>query len=141
MNEEVKKIRDEEGVTIRTLRLALDVRQYQLDLHYDDELDPNSCINILLRRSGKENNFRAVLETIRTIMNEEETGVAEKVIPEWLHNIFLGYGDPGYAHYSQISKNVNPEAEEIVDFRDTFLDLTHLRESFPDHVWLNLSHS
>mgnify|MGYP002716447109 FL=1 len=46
-----------------------------------------------MRRKPKENNFKAVLETIRELMN------TECVVPDWLHDIILGYGDPGAAHY------------------------------------------
>jgi intron-binding protein aquarius len=42
-----------------------------------------------VRRKPKENNFKAVLESIRDLMNEDV------IIPPWLHDIFLGYGDPG----------------------------------------------
>lgn len=52
--------------------------------------------NILMRRKPKENNFKAVLETIRELMN------TECVVPDWLHDIILGYGDPGAAHYSRL---------------------------------------
>ena len=48
-----------------------------------------------MRRKPKENNFKAVLETIRDLMN------TECVIPDWLHNIILGYGDPAAAQYSK----------------------------------------
>jgi len=48
-----------------------------------------------MRRAPKENNFKAVLETIRILMN------TECVVPDWLHDIILGYGDPGAAQYSQ----------------------------------------
>jgi intron-binding protein aquarius len=48
-----------------------------------------------MRRKPKENNFKAVLETIRELMN------TECVVPDWLHDIILGYGDPGAAHYSR----------------------------------------
>lgn len=48
-----------------------------------------------MRRKPKENNFKAVLETIRELMN------TECVVPEWLHDIVLGYGDPGQAHYTR----------------------------------------
>ena len=37
--------------------------------------------------------FQAVLETIRALMN------AECVVPDWLHDTFLGYGDPSAANY------------------------------------------
>lgn len=39
----------------------------------------------LCRRKPKENNFKAVLESIRDLMNEEV------IIPPWLHDIFLGW--------------------------------------------------
>jgi intron-binding protein aquarius len=61
-----------------------------------------------------------VLETIRDLMN------AHCVVPEWLHDIFLGYGDPGAAHYSRM------DALATLDFNDTFLDLEHLKSCFPD---------
>lgn len=46
--------------------------------------DVYDTFNILLRRKPKENNFKAVLETIRELMN------TECVVPEWLHDIILG---------------------------------------------------
>ena len=38
----------------------------------------------LFRRKPKENNFKAVLETIRELMN------TQCVVPEFLHDIILG---------------------------------------------------
>ena len=75
-----------------------------------------------MRRKPKENNFKAVLETIRHLMN------TECVVPPWLHDILLGYGDPGAAHYSQMSNQAR-----VLDFNDTFLDYEHLVKSFPDY--------
>jgi intron-binding protein aquarius len=91
---------------------------YLLDLQ-----DVYQCFNILMRRKPKENNFKAVLETIRELMN------TECVVPDWLHDIILGYGDPGAAHYSRLPNEI-PE----LDFNDTFLDMDHLRSSFPEHT-------
>lgn len=39
--------------------------------------------------------MQAVLETIRALMN------AECVVPDWLHDTFLGYGDPSAASYTR----------------------------------------
>lgn len=69
-----------------------------------------------MRRKPKENNFKAVLETIRELMN------TECVVPSWLHDIVLGYGDPAAAHYSQLNEPIS-----TMDFNDTFIDLPHLR--------------
>jgi intron-binding protein aquarius len=41
--------------------------------------------------------LQAVLESIRDSLNEQ------LVIPEWLVDIFLGYGDAGAAHYTQMN--------------------------------------
>lgn len=57
--------------------------------------------NIIMRRKPKENNFKAVLETIRELMN------TECVVPDWLHDIILGYGDPGAACYSRYRFIIN----------------------------------
>ena len=69
----------------------------------------------------QENNFKAVLESIRDLMNEHHAAM-----PDWLLDIFLGYGDPAAASYHQL-----PNALASIDFKDTFLDEAHLRASFP----------
>nr|CAD7589608.1 unnamed protein product [Timema genevievae] len=109
----------------RTFRVWLDCNQYRLDMDNANQgkEDVYETFNILMRRKPKENNFKAVLETIRELMN------TECVVPDWLHDIILGYGDPGAAHYSRM-----PNEIETMDFNDTFLDLDHLRASFPEHA-------
>ena len=84
--------------------------------------DVYDTFNILMRRKPKENNFKAVLETIRELMN------TSCVVPEFLHDIILGYGDPGAAHYRQM-----PNQSKTLDFNDTFLSFQHLRDSFPGY--------
>lgn len=108
----------------RTYRVWLDRNQYKEDM---DELqeggdDVYEEFSIIMRRKPKENNFKAVLETIRHLMN------TECVVPPWLHDILLGYGDPGAAHYSRMANQA-----KVLDFNDTFLTLDHLKESFPGH--------
>lgn len=66
--------------------------------------------------------WQAVLETIRNLMN------TDCVVPAWLHDIILGYGDPSSAHYSKM-----PNQIATLDFNDTFLSIEHLKASFPDH--------
>lgn len=51
----------------------------------------------------------------------------ECVVPEWIHDTFLGYGDPASAHYSRLSNQIVE-----LDFNDTFLSLNHVRDSFPN---------
>ena len=66
---------------------------------------------------------QAVLETIRDLMN------TECVVPDWLHDIILGYGNPGSAHYTKMPNQISS-----LNFNDTFLSLDHLRASFPGHT-------
>lgn len=66
---------------------------------------------------------QAVLETIRNLMN------TECVVPDWLHDIILGYGDPGSAHYSKMPNQISS-----LDFNDTFLSIEHLKSCFPNHT-------
>ncbi|EHA8590451.1 RNA helicase aquarius [Cocos nucifera] len=140
---EVIEIRDEEGVLmndftgrikrdewkppkgeLRTVTVALDTAQYHMDVTDIAEKgkeDVYGTFNILMRRKPKENNFKAILESIRDLMNES------CIVPDWLHNIFLGYGNPSAAQWTNM-----PDLLEVVDFKDTFLDANHLQDSFPD---------
>lgn len=108
-------------------------------------------VNLMVRRKPKENNFRAVLETIRSLINTEAIG---RAVPAWLYDVILGYGNPASAHYrnmphlplSQISSTVNStvaalaaktgvmadEFDEIFDYVDTFLSADHVVASFPN---------
>eukprot|EP00397_Hematodinium_sp_SG-2012_P003433 GEMP01003441.1.p1 GENE.GEMP01003441.1~~GEMP01003441.1.p1 ORF type:complete len:1407 (+),score=338.32 GEMP01003441.1:43-4263(+) len=110
----------------RTLRVSLDAAQYQLDL---ESVAAGSTIgevyetfNLMMRRRPAENNFKAVLATIRDLMDSSDV-----VIPDWLHDLFLGFGDPGAARYWKM-----PDQLKEIDFRDTFIDRDHVLESFPD---------
>ena len=50
------------------------------------------------------------------------------IVPDWLHIVFLGYGNPSAAQWTNM-----PNLWEMVDFKDTFLDADHLKDSFPDY--------
>eukprot|EP00434_Breviolum_minutum_P014329 symbB.v1.2.012636.t1/scaffold853.1/size308060/16 len=108
----------------RVARVLLDPAQYHQDLEgmAAGKQEIYSTLNLVMRRKPKENNFKAILHTIRSLMNNEDT-----VVPDWLHDLFLGYGDPGAAQYWKL-----PTALNEVDFRDTFIDDDHILESFPD---------
>ncbi|PKI38953.1 hypothetical protein CRG98_040661 [Punica granatum] len=107
---------------LRTVTVALDTAQYHMDVTDIAEKgaeDVYGTFNVLMRRKPKENNFKAILESIRDLMNEY------CIVPDWLHNIFLGYGNPSSAQWTNM-----PDLLETVDFKDTFLDADHLRECF-----------
>jgi intron-binding protein aquarius len=96
----------------------LDTAQYYQDQALlEEQGDVYSTFNLVIRRKAKENNFKSILETIRDLMN------TRAVVPEWLHDVFLGYGDPGAAQPVQ--------SATTLDFRDTFVSSQHLAKSFP----------
>ncbi|OWK62012.1 RNA helicase aquarius isoform X2 [Lonchura striata] len=109
----------------RTYRVFLDPNQYQQDMTntiQNGAEDVYETFNIIMRRKPKENNFKALLETIRNLMN------TDCVVPDWLHDIILGYGDPSSAHYSKMPNQIS-----TLDFNDTFLSIDHLKASFPEY--------
>ncbi|KAJ1658990.1 hypothetical protein IWQ61_001861 [Dispira simplex] len=121
---------------LRTYRVLLDPNQFAQDLRFregstdevsskgpDDDEDMYTTFNVLIRRKTQENNFKAVLETMRGLMQND------LVVPAWLQSVLLGYGDPGSAHYSCLI-----QYPQQVDFRDTFLDEQHVIDSFPQRV-------
>lgn len=85
--------------------------------------NPYKSFNVLLRRRPEANNFKAVLETIRGLMN------TKSIVPQWLHEVLLGYGEPDSAAWYRM-----PAANRAasLDFTDTFLDWPHVVESFPN---------
>ncbi|ORY69960.1 uncharacterized protein BCR38DRAFT_481116 [Pseudomassariella vexata] len=106
----------------RRVQLRLDAETYKRDTDrvLKGSPDPYEQINLVVRRSGKENNFKPVLESIRSLT------LSEVPLASWLHEVFLGYGDPAGATYKNL-----PNRAGKVDFRDTFLDWQHLVESMP----------
>ena len=89
-----------------------------------------------MRRHGRENNFKAVLETIRGLT--DGAGSIDRVIPPWLQPLILGYGEPDSASYkSEVVRSYATKTpgvtkpDDALDFRDTFLNYEHLSESFP----------
>lgn len=117
----------------RTYRVLLDVNQYAQDLALQSadggaavDIYGSGYFNAVVRRKPQENNFKPVLETIRDLIRTSEV-----VVPRWLHDVFLGYGDPRAAHYQNMSSDM---IVRTIDFRDTFLDWKHLESSFPGKV-------
>ncbi|KAL5085068.1 hypothetical protein Trisim1_010969 [Trichoderma cf. simile WF8] len=106
----------------RRIQLKLDSATYAHDAEQAAAGKPDvyTGINLLLRRNKRENNFKPVLEAIRTLV------LSEMPLPTWLHEVFLGYGDPAGAHYKNL-----PNRLKTIDYRDTFLGWQHLVESLP----------
>lgn len=110
---------------VRKLVVRLDPAQYHMDqLEHGTGPTGNVALyesfNLLLRRRPRENVFKGILETVRTLINTH--GVA---VPEWLADVFLGYGD---------AKAADPDPHSWLDYGDTFLNAEHLMQSFPEHT-------
>ncbi|KAG4302147.1 hypothetical protein PCK1_001419 [Pneumocystis canis] len=108
----------------RILRLFIDTRNYKIDndqVLYNEGDDVYSGINVIVRRSQKDNNFKPILESLK---NLAKTSIS---LPPWFEDIFLGFGDPSNALYYNLET-----CPHSLSFVDTFLDWTHLLESFPN---------
>ncbi|KAL9604198.1 MAG: hypothetical protein Q9179_001945, partial [Wetmoreana sp. 5 TL-2023] len=110
---------------LRRLLVKLDSTTYRFDNARKGKGEPDvyESINLIVRRKGRENNFKKILETIKSLT------LSDIPVPEWLQEVFLGYGDPTGANYTKLSNRLNE-----LDFRDTFLDWEHLVESLPGRV-------
>jgi intron-binding protein aquarius len=107
---------------VRTFCVVLDCAQFQMDKAKEVEtgIDIYNDLNLVLRRRSKENNFKAVLHTIRGLMNHKW------VTPKWFKNLLLGYENPTANQYYNMADRVNK-----MKFSDTFVDAQHVLECFP----------
>lgn len=114
-----------ERSSTRRIQVKLDSRRYKEDIEKSSSGKPNVYdeINVIVRRSGRENNFKPVLESIRNL------ALSDVPLASWLREVFLGYGDPAGATYKHL-----PNRVKKVDYRDTFLDWQHLIESLPGKI-------
>lgn len=119
------------------MKVELDTLRYQKDMLNKDapseddmqnvsEVAENNIytrMNMMIRRKPQENNFESVFPLLlERLENPQYTG------PEWLYDIFLGYGDARRVSYKNINNNYL-----IVDYDNTFQDVDHVKENFPGH--------
>jgi intron-binding protein aquarius len=118
----------------RTVEVSLDPVQYMMDTskNSSESDDVYNSFKLLIRRDSKENNFKVVLETIKELMNEG------CVVPEWLHDILLGYGDP---NATQIGLNSCDKLKTNFDIHDTLLDELHAFETLGNIFSIDLINS
>lgn len=104
------------------IHLKLDAAMFKDDMERASSGKPDiyESFNIVMRRTGRENNFKLILESIQSLT------LSDIPIASWLHEVFLGYSDPAGATYTHMSNQL-----KRVDYRDTFLDWQHLIESLP----------
>ena len=104
------------------LIINIDATAYKKDYERKEAGKPDiyDSINLIVRRRGRENNFSKILKTIRTLT------LMNAPVPSWMQDVFLGFGDPYGANYTRLKNRIN-----TIDFRDTFLDWTHLKDALP----------
>ena len=104
------------------LIVNIDATAYKHDCERKEAGKPDvyDSINLIARRRGRENNFSKILQTIRTMT------LINIPVPSWMQEVFLGFGDPSGANYARLKNRLNS-----VDFRDTFLDWSHLKDALP----------
>lgn len=109
----------------RKLLVNIDALAYKIDEDRKSKGKPDiyDTMNIVVRRKGRENNFKRILESIKDLT------LSDVPVPSWLQEVFLGYGNPSGASYTQLENRLRK-----LDFRDTFLDWQHLLESLPNKV-------
>ncbi|CAI5735374.1 unnamed protein product [Hyaloperonospora brassicae] len=108
----------------RTFKLALDGVQYKNDLEAG-QLEAYEQVNLLVRRQPRDNNFKAVLDTLSGAWRDADK---EELLPAWLHDLFLGYGDPAAALYKSIYK-ARAEKQVTVSMGEFLQDGEHALEA------------
>jgi len=110
---------------MRRVVVNLDPVAFKADTESKSRGSPDvyESINVIVRRSQRENNWKKVLETIQNL------ALSDVPMPQWLQEVFLGYGDPASASFTRLENRL-----KAVDFRDTFKDWQHLVDSFPGKV-------
>ena len=111
------------GGRLRKLIVHLDPVAYRKDSERATRGKPDvyESINLIIRRRGRENNFKPILNSLRSLV------LSDAPMPSWLEEVFLGYGDPASANYTRLPNRIT-----TIDFRDTFLNWDHLVESLAD---------
>ena len=110
---------------LRRLLVNIDAKSYKNDEDRKAKGKPDvyESINVIVRRKGRENNFKKIMESIQSLT------LSDVPVPVWLQEVFLGYGDPAGATYTRLANRLLN-----IDFRDTFLDWQHLVECLPGKV-------
>ncbi|KAK6518507.1 hypothetical protein TWF506_005653 [Arthrobotrys conoides] len=107
----------------RKLHIRLDRAAYTADKRSTEPLtDIYGSLNIIIRRKGVENNFKAVLSSIQSTIENPKN-----YIPEWLEDAFLGCGDPGDACFPRLRP-----LPKSINLGETIASLEHLQETFPE---------
>lgn len=109
---------------MRILNVEIDPVQYQEDLEagINAEGEVYGNFQLVIRRKPKENNFKAVLQSIKDVIQ------VKPHLPEFLEQILLGYGvTDESSSYQKMHRQ--PHSTKFT-FYDTFVDESHFNEAF-----------
>ncbi|KAK9451872.1 uncharacterized protein V1518DRAFT_389862 [Limtongia smithiae] len=104
----------------RRISLNLDSAAYANDTDKMYE-----SINFVFRRRQRENNFKPILDNMKDLARD----VNDMLLPEWVADVFMGYGDPTAANYTNLATR-----PDKLDMNDTFINWDHLKKSFDKKV-------
>ncbi|PVU89006.1 hypothetical protein BB561_005611 [Smittium simulii] len=123
INHHMSNLNDQDtSLKISSINVLFDPVQYKYDV--DNGLENiYSSFNLIVRRKAKENNFKSVLSSIIQLMQSSNH------VPLWLYNTFLGFGDPLLSS----SRNTLNSLPEFIDTHNTFSDISHLKDTFPQY--------
>lgn len=109
---------------LRTFLVYMDSNQYYMDQNKFSTSQSNvyEKFHLFIRRKPEQNNFKGVLETMRSLIN------TKSLVPDWLKNLIIGFGDPAEAHHTNLRGSA--KNSYCLDYFDTFLDYQHLSDSF-----------
>lgn len=111
----------------RTVKVGLDGRQYKKDLA-TNQMDAYKFVNVMIRKYSVGSNLEAQLEAV---MDTWRTSESEPLLPSWLHDVIVGYGDPFAASYQSIYKHIKHQQEVSIPlFHDSVVDAEHAVEMF-----------
>lgn len=138
------------GGALRTIRVRMDAVQYVEDCERNSgDGDDNEAgvrdfygsFNLVVRRREEECNYKAVLETIRSLISTESASFsgmndsdffrdrANGRIPDWLENTILGYYSP---NNDDTDNDDIDMGSKYIDLYDTFINESHIKAVYPN---------
>ena len=108
---------------LRRLIVNIDPLAYSRDDEHKGKTKHNvyEHINLIVRRKGRENNFKRVLDSIKSLT------LSDVPVTSWMQEVFLGFGDPSSASYKHLENRL-----KSLDLRDTFVDWPHVLEALSE---------
>lgn len=110
----------------RTVKVSLDGKQYKNDLT-TNQMDAYKFVNVMIRKNYTSSNLETELESVMDTWRMSES---ESLLPSWLHDVVVGYGDPVAASYQSIYKHIKHQQQVSIPLLDAVVDGEHVVDVF-----------